>query len=100
MVAKLGLMSMTIRGKLVLAAQASLLTLVLGCGTIASHQNSSPVLLPGEPRFYRGVTYDGMLMSELEPFGLFIMLDVPFSFVADTVMLPFDAKSHYVDEHP
>lgn len=70
------------------------LILVQGCGTIASHsQLSAGALSPGAGRLYRGVQYDGKNLDG--PFGLVVMCDVPFSFVADTLMIPFDARNHY-----
>lgn len=90
---------MNIRPKLILCTEVWLLILAMGCGTIVSHQAPSRMLLQGEPRFYRGVTYDGKQITENQAFGLLIMCDVPFSFVADTFMIPFDAKSHYVVEN-
>lgn len=71
--------------------KSSLLFLILvqGCGTFISHSELSSGAVSG--RFYRGVQYDG---SNLDgPFGLAVMCDVPFSFVADTLMIPFDAQS-------
>lgn len=83
--------------------KSSLLLLILmqGCGTIVSHSqlpDGATVLSPGVSRFYRGVQYDGRHLDG--PFGLLVMCDVPFSLVADTMMIPFDARSHYIVEQP
>jgi len=78
-----------------------LLILMQCCGTIASHSDFSTgatVLPPGVSRFYRGVQYDGKHLDGA--FGLVVMGDVPVSFLADTLMLPFDARSHYTGAQP
>ncbi len=71
-----------------------LLVLMQGCGTIVSHSELSTqarVPSPGAGRFYRGVQYDAQYLDGV--FGLAVMCDVPFSFLADTLMLPFDARN-------
>ncbi|HLY76224.1 MAG TPA: hypothetical protein VKU80_19140 [Planctomycetota bacterium] len=60
----------------------SLLSLT-GCGTIISYR------LAGS-RIYGGVRCGGQLAYETFPFGvLFLLLDFPFSFLADTLTLPW-----------
>jgi uncharacterized protein YceK len=84
-----------------IAQKGSLLFLVLvqGCGTLISHSDlSARALSPGAGRLYRGVQYDGKYLDGA--FGLAVMCDVPFSFVADTLMIPFDMRSHYPVEQP
>jgi uncharacterized protein YceK len=73
-----------------IAQKGSLLFLILvqGCGTLS----------PGAGRLYRGVQYDGKYVGGA--FGLAVMCDVPFSFVADTLMIPFDVRNHYPVELP
>lgn len=78
-----------------IAQKISLLFLILvqGCGTIASHSElSAGGLSPRARRVYGGVQYDGKHLDG--PFGLLVMCDVPVSFVADTLMIPFDARNH------
>ena len=73
-----------------------LLILVQGCGTLIAHSDLSAGA--GASRFYRGVQYDGKNLDG--PFGVAVMCDVPFSLVADTLMIPFDAGGHHVVEQP
>src|SRR5579884_2721417 len=76
-----------------------LLPLVLcGCGTLATHGNwpATEETGPDEPSsgVYRGVRDDCISFSHVQgsPGGL-IILDLPFSIVADTVMLHHDLKA-------
>lgn len=80
---------------------SSVVILVGGCGTFMGR-----VALPnlesinnGKPekaisRYYPGVVVDAGLIggsfAEKNPAGLIILLDVPFSFCADTILLPID----------
>jgi uncharacterized protein YceK len=82
-----------------IAQKGSLLFLILvqGCGTLISHSDAG-ALSPGAGRLYRGVQYDGKYVGGA--FGLAVMCDVPFSFVADTLMIPFDVRNHYPVELP
>lgn len=73
--------------------------LTQGCGTLMAHSDQdsqSPVLLEGEPRFYRGVAFDAKHRTDIFDFMAFC--DLPFSFVADTLMIPMDAKQHYAGD--
>ena len=84
-----------------IAQKGSLLFLILvqGCGTLISHSDlCAGALSPGAGRLYRGVQYDGKYLDGA--FGLAVLCDVPFSFVADTLMIPFDVRSHYPVEQP
>ncbi len=73
------------------------LTLCSGCGTIASHTNQSP----NDPHgVYRGVRLNVGTLSGADRYGTdpmltgcsicYVVWDSPFSFVADTILLPVD----------
>lgn len=96
-----GVITTWLAGPSQIIQKSSLLLLILlqGCGTIVSHSElSAGGLSPRAGRFYRGVQYDGKNLDG--PFGLAVMCDVPFSFVADTLMIPFDARNHYGSAQP
>src|SRR6266446_686212 len=61
-----------------------------GCGTIANHEAYSGGRKPygGVVIIYRAATFKDSPHGP--PIGPLFVLDMPFSFVGDTLMLPFD----------
>jgi len=67
----------------------------MGCGTIITRY-VSPNWTPPEPslpRIYSGTVFDFRCflhpeMHDTQGIGVFCLVDVPFSFIADTVILP------------
>jgi uncharacterized protein YceK len=68
--------------KRALAALALALALLPGCGTVLSFDPVIGEDWRRDPLFYSGTRFDVDL-------GSYALLDVPFSFVADTALLPF-----------
>jgi uncharacterized protein YceK len=85
---------------LVRTACLSLLLISSGCGTMVSHFHDCGGTPP--PGVYRGTVFDASCIAgpfasephvELLPIGL---IDLPFSFAADTIIFPFDLAD-YID---
>jgi uncharacterized protein YceK len=103
----LGLMK--IQTSLWVLFSACMLVLVQGCGTYASHLARKGA---NSPRIYRGTRYDAARLrdaivagekdethndAELRTLIFIVMpIDLPLSFVADTLLLPYDIAT--VDE--
>jgi uncharacterized protein YceK len=85
---------------------AFVLLLTQGCGTLWNHGIPQK---PGDPRVYRGTRYDAQCIRqaiaptakdethddpELRTLFLIAMpIDLPLSFVADTILLPYDLST-------
>ncbi|MBI3879216.1 MAG: YceK/YidQ family lipoprotein [Verrucomicrobia bacterium] len=77
-----------------------------GCGTVATHLMPASQRPPGVGGVYRGTKFDSFVLSGIGKskeaevwgygvvFGPIVVCDFPFSIVADTLMLPFDAFSN------
>jgi uncharacterized protein YceK len=92
---------------------ASVLMLAQGCATYFSHLAGRR---PDGPRVYRGTCYDAHLLrtavapqekdethddTELQVLIFaFIPFDLPLSFVADTILLPYDATCRKAQKSP
>src|SRR5437868_5582819 len=80
--------------KTLIATVASLTVLCFGCGTIAGHDDQGTMggVAHG---IYRGVRTDWQWIAHSEPevrLGApLYCIDMPFSLVFDTLLLPFDA---------
>lgn len=76
-----------------------------GCGTIVSHIEGDDYYDNGHstlPRAYSGVVLDYRMFyhpqySEPNNVELFFLLDLPLSFVLDTVILPYTGYKQIVD---
>jgi uncharacterized protein YceK len=77
----------------------ALLLLSSGCGTMVSHFGDCGSTPP--PGVYRGIRFDAACIAapfasephvELLPVGL---IDLPFSFAADTIIFPFDLVDYF-----
>jgi len=67
-----------------------LAVLFTGCGTLIIHSEAH------HPLIYAGVRTD-LILPMLSPVGFIFLLDLPLSFVADTILLPFAII--FYDEH-
>jgi len=76
----------------------ALLVLNSGCSTIYTHnfsqENNDCSTCSTLPWVYSGVMYD-LCYTKYPEAGLIIFLDAPFSFVADTVVLPYTIYKQY-----
>jgi uncharacterized protein YceK len=68
-----------------------LLQAASGCGTIASIDQNEP---------FPDIVYGGV-QNELSPVSPHTVLDIPFSAIADTIVLPYTIpQSFYNEDHP
>jgi uncharacterized protein YceK len=82
--------------KTLIATLASLTLLCSGCGTVVAHDDKGQGDTGGVTHgVYRGVRTDWQWIAHAEPetsLGAPLWcIDMPFSFVFDTLLLPFDA---------
>jgi uncharacterized protein YceK len=70
---------------------AALCTCLTGCGTIAAFADEDPVLRSHYPEYtiYGGVRSDWLMKDNMWFFAFVPILDLPFSFTADTILLPY-----------
>ena len=77
---------------------------LIGCSAIANRFGAEPVTDEERfqgPAFYKGTYVDIMVpihscqANNEASIGVILLLDLPFSFVADTILIPYDAYQYF-----
>jgi uncharacterized protein YceK len=66
---------------------AAILPLAAGCGTLCRNNVKEGGICLPQSSIYPACAFDGTLMANG---GLYMILDLPFSLVTDTLLLPYD----------